>query len=564
MHSLKRILILITKLDDDSRKGIFVLCIGMCISIIEVVAITSLLPTVNFIVNDTVPKQIAFLPLAELDQDVRFIIGFIFLLIVFISKNLIITAINYVQSLFSYGLKVRVSNIVVDSLSSAVLANSKVVSDGLRLLTTDLSDFVGRIVLSLISLINETLVILMLVIFLLYLDVTVTSIIFLVLGVLLGIITFIMARKGNYLGEARANFEKQRVSLINLILNNSNEIHLYRRVEVFKTKLIESTRSVSNVEAYQFFLSTLPKAFLEVVGIILLFIITMYFVNIKMSDVSALAYISSYTLALYRMIPAVSRFVSAYSVVVFGQRALHELLVTLESSKFSETHSLQTVRSIAFKSVFIERLDLPDEQNLSLFFDKIEFKLGQMYSLTGASGSGKTNFVNSFVGLSPNNRYRIYDDAGMSFCSNSHSAVIVSAKSAIIDGSIKENIMFGDTDACDDGKITWAIEAAQLVDFIKKSPNGIDTQLEYDGKNISQGQRQRIAIARLLYNKPRLVILDEATNALDKSTEKLVLEGLKKNMKDTVLIIISHDLDIQKFCDVNLKIHNRVLAEETI
>ena len=60
------------------------------------------------------------------------------------------------------------------------------------------------------------------------------------------------------------------------------------------------------------------------------------------------------------------------------------------------------------------------------------------------------------------------------------------------------------------------------------------------------------------------MILDEATNALDKSTEKLVLECLKNNMKDTILIIISHDLEIQKFCDVNLKIHNQVLAEEKI
>ena len=120
-------------------------------------------------------------------------------------------------------------------------------------------------------------VIILLVIFLLYLDVRVTLTLFIILAMLLGIITLVMARQGNVLGDARALIEKKRISLVNHFLNNSNEIRLYQRVYFFKEQLLESTRNVSNVEAFQFFLSTLPKVFLEVVGIILLFI-TFYYI----------------------------------------------------------------------------------------------------------------------------------------------------------------------------------------------------------------------------------------------------------------------------------------------
>ena len=108
-------------------------------------------------------------------------------------------------------------------------------------------------------------------------------------------------------------------------------------------------------------------------------------------------------------------------------------------------------------------------------------------------------------------------------------------------GTIKDNIKYGRDDATDEEVIN-AAKLANAHEFIMKLPNGYDTELTGDGANLSQGQRQLLAIARCALVDPPVMILDEATSSIDTRTEKIVQDGMDKLMEGRTVFVIAHRL----------------------
>ena len=133
----------------------------------------------------------------------------------------------------------------------------------------------------------------------------------------------------------------------------------------------------------------------------------------------------------------------------------------------------------------------------------------------------------------------------------------------LLDRSIKENIAFGDkNEVVDLNKISEVIRLSNLNSYIIKLKNGIDSSVGEKGSLISGGQIQRIGIARGLYYNPRLLILDESTNALDSETEKEILNELKKLKNKVTLLIISHKMKTLEICDKIYRVDNKKIKQE--
>ena len=116
--------------------------------------------------------------------------------------------------------------------------------------------------------------------------------------------------------------------------------------------------------------------------------------------------------------------------------------------------------------------------------------------------------------------------------------------------TIKENIAYGvKAEDINESKVFECIKKADLIDFINNLPNGINTVIKDFGTNISGGQKQRLGIARAMYNKPQILVLDEATSSLDETTEKNILENLKLMVKELTVILIAHKFSTIKYCD---------------
>ncbi len=189
---------------------------------------------------------------------------------------------------------------------------------------------------------------------------------------------------------------------------------------------------------------------------------------------------------------------------------------------------------------------------------------GQKVAFVGATGAGKTtitNLINRFYDIA-DGKIR-YDGININKIKKSdlrRSLGIVLQETNLFTGTVMDNIRYGRLDATDEE----CIEAARLAgadDFITRLPNGYDTELTGNGANLSQGQRQLIAIARAAVADPPVMILDEATSSIDTRTEAIVQRGMDKLMEGRTVFVIAHRLSTVKNSDVIMVLDHGVIIE---
>ncbi|MEE1228990.1 MAG: ABC transporter ATP-binding protein [Lachnospiraceae bacterium] len=179
-------------------------------------------------------------------------------------------------------------------------------------------------------------------------------------------------------------------------------------------------------------------------------------------------------------------------------------------------------------------------------------KPGQKIAFVGSTGAGKTtitNLINRFYDIQ-DGKIR-YDDININKIKKAdlrRSLGMVLQDTHLFTATVRENIRYGKLDATDE-EVVAAAKLANADEFIRRLPNGYDTVLHGDGANLSQGQRQLLAIARAAIADPPVLILDEATSSIDTRTEKLVQEGMDKLMHGRTTFVIAHRLSTIKNSD---------------
>ena len=191
-------------------------------------------------------------------------------------------------------------------------------------------------------------------------------------------------------------------------------------------------------------------------------------------------------------------------------------------------------------------VDFGYEENEPVLHDiTLYAKPGQKIAFVGATGAGKTtitNLINRFYDIE-DGKIR-YDGININKIRKSDlrlSLGMVLQDTNLFTGTIKDNIKYGVKEATDEEVIN-AAKLANAHDFIMRLPNGYDTDLAGDGANLSQGQRQLLAIARCALVDPPVMILDEATSSIDTRTEKIVQDGMDKLMEGRTVFVIAHRL----------------------
>ena len=188
---------------------------------------------------------------------------------------------------------------------------------------------------------------------------------------------------------------------------------------------------------------------------------------------------------------------------------------------------------------------------------------GQKVAFVGATGAGKTtitNLINRFYDIE-DGKIR-YDGININKIKKSdlrRSLGLVLQDTNLFTGTVMENIRYGRLDASDEQCVNAAVLAG-ADDFISRLPNGYDTQLTNNGANLSQGQRQLIAIARAAVADPPVMILDEATSSIDTRTEAIVQRGMDKLMEGRTVFVIAHRLSTVRNSDVIMVLdHGRII-----
>ena len=202
---------------------------------------------------------------------------------------------------------------------------------------------------------------------------------------------------------------------------------------------------------------------------------------------------------------------------------------------------------------------LPVLKNVSVHINP-----GEMIGIVGHSGSGKTTLINLIMRL-----YEVNDGAilidGINIRDISQEALrsqigVVLQETLLFSGTIRQNICYAMPNATDE-QVIEAARTANAHDFIMSLPQGYDTLVGEKGYSLSGGERQRIAIARAVIHNPRILILDEATAALDTETEKLIQDALNKLARDRTTLAIAHRLSTLRNADKLLVLDKGKVAE---
>lgn len=217
--------------------------------------------------------------------------------------------------------------------------------------------------------------------------------------------------------------------------------------------------------------------------------------------------------------------------------------------------------SVTFKHVVYK---YPDSKKVLINNLNLNIKAGEKLAIVGETGSGKSTIIKLIIGL-------LKDYQGEILISNENLGNInlndlydqityISQESPIFDGTLRENIVFDKK--VSDKEILKVLKLVSLEKFYQRLENDLDTELGEKGIKMSGGERQRVALARLFFENTNIVILDEATSAIDNITEKEVMTNIMKNLKEKTLIIITHRLETIKKVNQVLVLSNGEIKEE--
>lgn len=251
-------------------------------------------------------------------------------------------------------------------------------------------------------------------------------------------------------------------------------------------------------------------------------------------------------------------------VLSLGEMARRFIAVMASVPRIREVESLEQDESaegttVAENSVAIRGEKLTFSYDKEEIFRDFSFKVapGEMVAVTGQSGAGKTTLIKLLLGFAT-------ADAGKLVLETKDGELPVSAATrqyfsyvpqgnTLFQGTIRENLQMAENTA-DDGALWAALEKACAKEFVENLPQGLDTPIGERATGISEGQAQRIAIARAMLRKAPVVIFDEATSALDEETEEKILQNISRQDSDTAYIIITHRQKALQYCTKRIEI----------
>ena len=255
----------------------------------------------------------------------------------------------------------------------------------------------------------------------------------------------------------------------------------------------------------------------------------------------------------FKVLPSINKVVNSKQTLKVSRSTIetihHDLDLPISLNSITDNSSFQ------FENVVVDHLNFRYEQSENLVLADINLKInsGEAVGFVGQSGSGKSTLIDIMLGLlGPISGSVVVNGQEVSEIKSDWQKTIgyIPQTIFLMDDSLRRNIAIGIADAeIDEVAIVEALKSAQLEDFVASLPDGIDTVVGERGVRLSGGQRQRIGIARALYHRPSVLVLDEATSSLDTETEHGVMQAVQALQGDKTVIIVAHRLSTVEYCD---------------
>jgi ATP-binding cassette subfamily C protein len=262
---------------------------------------------------------------------------------------------------------------------------------------------------------------------------------------------------------------------------------------------------------------------------------------------------------LRRILTKLGKVQKQYQLMGIQEVGYWTMTETIELAKNMREKNLGDRNPTLEQSIRLEGLTFAYAKDNVLENASLEFPAGKIAAIVGPSGSGKTTILDLVIGLLRPQKGEVWIDdlplEEVDIRQWRRMIGYVSQEPILLHDSVFINVTLGDPNITEKD-VKEALEKAEVWDFVAKMPKGLHSSVGQRGLRLSGGQRQRIAIARALTHKPRLLVLDEATTALDPKTEAAICRTLKKLRGDLTIIAISHQPAVMEIADVAYRIAN--------
>lgn len=379
------------------------------------------------------------------------------------------------------------------------------------------------------------------------------------------IIQFVSKKK---LHHVRKNIKKEHgIGLQYLIeaINNYVETKIYQSEKFFISRFTQQQQSINNNLSRLLLMQAIPNRVFELCIVISSMVFFMYQQSLHQLNSSSLLAIGVFIAASLKVVGSFTKIIANISQAKTYSFTLAELEKiqpqTLSTNARSNWEPKNNIQVNNLSHHFTNKI--PVLNNVQL-----QFNVGAITGICGASGSGKSTLLNILTGLIPlQNGNILVDDKPLGFDTELSSwqqqIAFVKQSFFLIQASIATNITLSEN-AFDEDKLDDAIEQSGLTNFIQQQANGVHTIIQDNGKNISGGEKQRIAIARALYHNRSILILDESLNELDAQNIQLIIQQLKQIAKGgKCIIIVSHQPHVLRECDCLYYLNNGKVNEAT-
>ena len=496
------------------------------------------------------------------DKENLLILSIFVILIFFIFKNFILTFIYKKIFSFAYNTQYKIKSKIYSHFikQNYQKFTEKGSSEMISTISVDLNIFTQNFVVALLIFLTEFFVLLMISLLLLIIEPNGFFLVSFITLIFIYIFMKFFKKKINSLGEKKEEFEERMQKIINNSLNSFQITKIHNKENFFLEKFNFYNKETSFLYGKFMFFQNVPRLFFEVLIIVLLTILIFIMMKLNYNFDEIFVKVAIFSAAAFRVMPSINRLSYTYQGIIFSSSTL--LKISALSKEIKNTKELLNINNenrlklsnfnneLHLQNIFFKYGEKPILNNLNL-----KIKKGQAVGIYGVSGGGKTTLINIIAGLvSPDEGKILLDGKEVKVDNSDWQNFIgyVPQSVNLLDDTIINNITFCENNKNDDEFLIDVAKQAQILELIKDSGN---KNVGERGLRISGGQLQRLSIARALYKKPSILIFDEATNALDESTEKKVFDTIYSLKGKVTLILISHNLNNLNKCDLKFKLN---------
>jgi ATP-binding cassette, subfamily B, bacterial PglK len=562
---------LISLLGEDKKKLPWLLLLFFSVSLLDVAGLGLIGPYVSVIIEPglaigMIEKYASWVEISS-DANVILMTMSLLLLLIFFLKTISGIWINYIILKFSLDQRLRLIILLMDNYQNMpyILYLKRNSSEYVHTTLNLVNDYTIGLIQAGMKMISDGIVALVILVVLALTDLRAFFLLFGMLMIFLVVYDMLFRNKIKVFGKKSNTSNIKMIKGIREGLEGLKEVRVLGNEEYFLNQVREGAIKNNKYGIYHTVISSVPRYLIEFILVLFIVLLVMLTLASGASLQQLFPTLAVFGLAAVRLLPTATIISKGVATFRFKRDAVSRLfndVVSINHNEITTNNRHKEVRKIEpFKMLQLKNVSFryPSAKYNALNNINLEIKSGDSIGIVGESGSGKTTLVDTMLGLlEVENGEIFFNDKIVKDDLNSwHKNIAYLPQQVfLIDDKLKMNVALGVNEEDIDEELLYeSLKKASLVSVVEELPDGIDTFLGERGVRLSGGQRQRIALARALYHKRDILIMDESTSALDNETEKEIIKEIKALKGSITMIVIAHRTSTIEHCDVIYKLN---------